>query len=63
MAQQAQQIQITTQYGCSETHVLMQHSQPVVHLQLTIEQAEAMRTRLAEAIQALKDRQAGKQPS
>ena len=60
MAQQAEQMAITINYGCNATHVLMQFSAPVKINQMTIEQAEAMRAALAEAIQALKDVKSGK---
>lgn len=60
MAQKAEQIQLTINYGCNATHVLMQFSSPVQINQMTIAQAEAMREALAEAIQALKDVQSGK---
>lgn len=60
MAQQADQLQVTINYGCTETHVLMQFSQPVTMNMMTIEQAEAMREQLGNAIKLLKDRMAGK---
>lgn len=58
MAQEAQQMQIKVSYGHSETHVLVRYSRPVEISILTIEQAEAMRVELANAIGALKAHQA-----
>lgn len=41
---------ITTQYGHSETHVVMIFSQPVLNLQMTEEQAEATIKSLTEVL-------------
>ena len=60
MAQQAQQMQVKINYGHNDTHVLLRFSQPVNLSVMTIEQAEAMRTELERAIEALRSHQAKK---
>lgn len=60
MAQEAQQMQVRITYGHNDTHVLIRYSMPVDINVMTIEQAEAMRTEIGNAIAALKVHQAKK---
>ena len=57
MAQKAQEMQVQVNYGHNDTHVLVRYTRPVQLSLLTIEQAEGMRTELANAIAALKAHQ------
>ena len=54
MAQQASSAQIQIRYGHDHECVLMIFSQAVSNNRMTVEQAEAMRAALADAIEKLK---------